>query len=70
MNYDDWKATNRDDERLGRSHGVPVAYRCRDCEWRGKGSIARARHWVQTKHVLLYADDPRFRDEQTKRRTA
>jgi hypothetical protein len=43
-----------------RSDGTPVRYRCVSCEWRGKGSIARAEHWKATGHVVVYADDPRF----------
>ncbi len=42
------------------SDGTPVRYRCAKCDWRGKGSIARAEHWKQTAHVVLPADDPRF----------
>ena len=44
-----------------RSTGEPTKYRCLSCEWRGKGSIARADHWRETAHVVISADDPRFR---------
>jgi hypothetical protein len=72
MSYDTWKSTNRDDEQLGRSTGAPVAYRCRDCAWQGKGITAASEHFWQTEHTLLHADDPRFaaRDAQMRKQSA
>ena len=67
--YDIWKATNPDDERLGRTDGHPVRYRCRDCAWTGNGSLARAAHWRATGHTVLPTSDPRFSDPQ-RRETA
>jgi hypothetical protein len=49
----------RDD--LGRTNGQPVPYRCTQCDWHRKGSLARAEHWQQTGHTVVPANDPRFR---------
>lgn len=46
---DDWKQPD----------AGPTQYACLDCCWRGKGAIARADHWRQTRHQTVYADDPR-----------
>ena len=45
----------------GRHDGAPTRYRCISCDWRGKGSMARAAHWRDSGHVVLDADDPRFK---------
>ena len=64
--YDHWKTTDPADRELGRSRGTPVKYRCLDCPWRGKGSIARAQQFQATGHTVLSADDPRFTSERRK----
>jgi hypothetical protein len=71
-NYDTWKSTNPDDERLGRSDGRPEAYRCRDCAWHGRGIQAASQHFWATGagHILLPATDPRFDDSRTERHSA
>jgi hypothetical protein len=70
-NYDTWKSTNPDDERLGRSDGRPEAYRCRDCAWHGRGIHAASQHYWQTEHTVLLASDPRFKDrDAAKKATA
>ena len=45
----------------GRSDGTAPKFRCIKCDWRGKGSMARSEHWRDTGHVILDADDPRFK---------
>lgn len=70
MSYDAWKTTDPADRGLGRSNGQPVKYRCRDCAWRGNGSLARAEHYRQTGHTVLPADDPRFDDARVERESA
>lgn len=70
MTYDSWKATNPADNELGRANGKPVPYRCLDCQWSGKGSIAMAQHYWATGHSVKFADDPRFQPPATAKRTA
>ena len=70
MSYDTWKATNRDDERLGRSNGKPQSFRCVQCEWRGKGILQATQHWYATSHNVKPASDPRFRQTAQKKASA
>ncbi len=61
MSYDTWKATNREDNELGRSNGTPTRYRCLVCNWRGRGAMANRDHWYLTQHRPIVTDaDPRY----------